>query len=221
VFHCGTTEPDDHAHHQGDPDRVYRGLKKRAEAQRRSLNREVILCLERSVELEPFDSEEWLAKADRASEAGAARPDRRPASRGEASRASVVVTPTSSRTCSAAASTRTSPEVFLRDHEWSAPILWRSESPTSLRGRWWRGDLRRAGGGDPPARGRAPDGRHSPCRRSASCSSSRRRPCSAYDCEFVALAQYLKTSLVTSDRDVLRAFPQIALSPDRFLEVAT
>jgi hypothetical protein len=50
---------------KGIPDRVYRGLKKRAEAQRRSLNREIILCLERSCDLEPFDPDAWLARADR------------------------------------------------------------------------------------------------------------------------------------------------------------
>lgn len=49
---------------KGIPDRVYRGLKKRAEAERRSLNREIILCLERSCELEPFDAKEWLKKSD-------------------------------------------------------------------------------------------------------------------------------------------------------------
>ncbi len=50
---------------KGLPDHVYRGLKKRAEAQRRSLNREIIVCLERSCEIEPFNPDEWLAKADR------------------------------------------------------------------------------------------------------------------------------------------------------------
>jgi hypothetical protein len=50
---------------KGIPERVYRGLKKRAEAQHRSLNREIILCLERSCDLEPFDPEDWLARADR------------------------------------------------------------------------------------------------------------------------------------------------------------
>lgn len=35
--------------------------------------------------------------------------------------------------------------------------------------------------------------------------------CSAYDCEFVALAQVLNTSLVTMDRKVLRAFPDTAV----------
>lgn len=40
---------------------------------------------------------------------------------------------------------------------------------------------------------------------------------SAYDCEFVALASLLTVSLVTSDRAVLNAFPQRALSMEAFL----
>lgn len=34
-----------------------------------------------------------------------------------------------------------------------------------------------------------------------------RSNCSAYDCEFVALARRLETTLVTSDRKLLNAFP--------------
>jgi predicted nucleic acid-binding protein len=34
--------------------------------------------------------------------------------------------------------------------------------------------------------------------------------CSAYDCEFVSLAQRLKTVLVTEDKKVLKQFPKIA-----------
>jgi predicted nucleic acid-binding protein len=41
--------------------------------------------------------------------------------------------------------------------------------------------------------------------------------CSAYDCEFVALAEDLKTSLVTVDQKILKEFPQIAVSPDEFV----
>jgi predicted nucleic acid-binding protein len=36
--------------------------------------------------------------------------------------------------------------------------------------------------------------------------------CSAYDCEFVALAQRLNTHLVTADAKLLRAFPDTATS---------
>ena len=43
-------------------------------------------------------------------------------------------------------------------------------------------------------------------------------PCSAYDCEYVALAQELQVQLVTSDRQVLRHFPQVAVSPRAFVD---
>jgi predicted nucleic acid-binding protein len=35
--------------------------------------------------------------------------------------------------------------------------------------------------------------------------------CSAYDCEYVALAQHLKVKLVTSDKKVIRNFPDTAI----------
>ena len=43
-----------------------------------------------------------------------------------------------------------------------------------------------------------------------------RSGCSAYDCEFVALAQDLEVPLVTSDRQILKAFPTMAVSPSVF-----
>lgn len=39
---------------------------------------------------------------------------------------------------------------------------------------------------------------------------------SAYDCEFVALAQDLAVPLVTADRALLQAFPALARSPETF-----
>ena len=45
-------------------------------------------------------------------------------------------------------------------------------------------------------------------------SSSR---CSAYHCEFVALAGYLNISLVTSDTQILAQFPDIAVSLEAFI----
>jgi predicted nucleic acid-binding protein len=41
--------------------------------------------------------------------------------------------------------------------------------------------------------------------------------CSAYDCEFVALAQTLNVPLVTSDGRLLRSFPSVAVSMGDFL----
>jgi predicted nucleic acid-binding protein len=40
--------------------------------------------------------------------------------------------------------------------------------------------------------------------------------CSAYDCEFVALAQNLNLTLVTVDRRILEQFPGVAISLDEF-----
>lgn len=40
--------------------------------------------------------------------------------------------------------------------------------------------------------------------------------CSAYDCEFVALADDLNVPLVTFDKKIIREFSNIAISPKEF-----
>jgi predicted nucleic acid-binding protein len=41
--------------------------------------------------------------------------------------------------------------------------------------------------------------------------------CSAYDCEFVSLAKTLDTKFITTDKKLLKAFPDIAISAHNFL----
>lgn len=41
--------------------------------------------------------------------------------------------------------------------------------------------------------------------------------CSAYDCEFVALADDLNVQLVTFDKKIIHEFPNIAISPEEFV----
>ena len=42
--------------------------------------------------------------------------------------------------------------------------------------------------------------------------------CSAYDCEFVALAKALNIKLVTEDKKVRRSFPEIAMTAKKYID---
>jgi len=107
--------------------------------------------------------------------------------------------------------------VYDRDSDWSAPVLWRSEFTSVLSRYLRRQELSLAGAEQ--LYELAADllaGREyfvPPSRVLRLLTTS---PCSAYDSEFVALAQVLGTRLVTSDKQVLRSFPQVAITPDQF-----
>lgn len=107
--------------------------------------------------------------------------------------------------------------VLRTDAEWAAPFLWRSEWRSVLGGYLRRGELSGAEArarlreAETLLRGREflPDGE----RVLELVGSS---PCSAYDCEYVAVAEALGAPLVTSDRLVLESFPERAVPPERF-----
>jgi len=103
--------------------------------------------------------------------------------------------------------------LFKKDADWNAPLLWRSEFRNVLAGCLRRGDvsletaLKIADGAEAQLQGRE-----------FSVPSDQvlarvaESDCSAYDCEFIVLAEDLGVPLVTSDDKLLRSFPSVARS---------
>ncbi len=108
--------------------------------------------------------------------------------------------------------------VLNQDSNWHAPVLWRSEFMNTLASYLRLGSLDLDGALSIMAGVDAQVGvvehsiSHSGVLRLVSESA-----CSAYDCEFVALAQSLNVPLITSDSRILRDFPDVALAPDDFV----
>ena len=113
---------------------------------------------------------------------------------------------------------RAAEAVWRRDPMWVAPPLWRSEFRNALvtfvRARLVDGERAQAMTADAEL---DMEGREFSVVSPHVMSLALRSGCSAYDCEFAALAEDLGIPLVTSDRQVLRAFPEIALAPEQFL----
>ena len=114
---------------------------------------------------------------------------------------------------------RRAEEVLLRDSRWVVPGLLFWEFSNVLAGHLRRGLMRLA---DAVAyAGEA----EAILERAPFCPTRERilelaldSGCSAYDCEFAALAELLDVPLVTADPDLLQAFPGLALSPSAYLD---
>lgn len=113
--------------------------------------------------------------------------------------------------------TEESEAVLQRDAMWTVPLLWRSEFRNALIGlvRTEALQLEEAHAIIDEAERWLTGYEYSVVSRQVLALASR-SGCSAYDCEFVALAQDLEVPLVTNDRQVLKAFPTIAVSPSAF-----
>ncbi len=100
-----------------------------------------------------------------------------------------------------------------RDPEWAAPVLWRSEFRNILAGYMRRKALTfdQACAVQFEAENLLA-GSEFEVDSHAVLELVRDSECSAYDCEFIALANKLKTKLVTMDKKVLRAFPKRAVA---------
>ena len=101
------------------------------------------------------------------------------------------------------------------DPIWTAPLLWRSEFRNVLAGAIRRGIMSVAEADNTARRavGCLLGGEHSVTDH-AVLKLVAQSKCTAYDCEFVALALALGTLLVTDDRAVLQAFPKQCRSLD-------
>ena len=105
-------------------------------------------------------------------------------------------------------------EALLEGHPiWAAPPLWRSEWRNVLVGYWRRGSLSLEQvialqeQAETLVIGHEESVQSEAVLRLAASSG-----CSAYDCEFVAVAQQLDAPLVTADRALLKAFPALTRS---------
>ncbi len=109
--------------------------------------------------------------------------------------------------------------VFVRDSAWSAPLLWRSEFRSILAQYMRRKELSLS-----QAKRMQHMAEELVAGREHLIDSSRilrlveQSNCSAYDCAFVALAKELHLPLITSDQQILREFPKVAISPAAFGE---
>ena len=107
--------------------------------------------------------------------------------------------------------------VLHRDPEWRAPLLWRSEF-RNLLFLYMRQKLltREQALGLTDQAEQLLRGREYLVSSSSVLSLATQSTCSASDCEYVALAQNLSATMVTTDSDVLSSFPHIAVSLDHF-----
>ncbi len=103
-------------------------------------------------------------------------------------------------------------QLLTEDADWAVPLLWRSEFRSVLAGAVRRKlcKLERAGVIAQAAEEHFSE-REFPVQSSEVLRLADESGCSTYDCEFVALAQALAVPLVTNDRQVLKAFPTIAV----------
>lgn len=99
--------------------------------------------------------------------------------------------------------------LHMRDPHWCAPLLWRSEFRNILAGFLRRKALTfdQALALQSEAEGLL-EGAEFAVDSRALMELVRDSDCSAYDCEFVAVAKSLAVELVTLDKKLLKAFPQ-------------
>jgi len=106
-----------------------------------------------------------------------------------------------------------------REPQWCVPHLWRSEFRNVVVGQIRRGTLDLAAAQELVALTEAMlRETEYAVDSSAVLARAAVSGCTAYDCEYVVLADELGVPLVTSDRQVLAAFPDRAVAPEQYAE---
>jgi predicted nucleic acid-binding protein len=104
-------------------------------------------------------------------------------------------------------------ELLEQDPDWAAPVLWRSEFRNILAGYMRRKALTFEQACSLQAEAESLlAGSEFEIDSRVVLELARDSDCSAYDCEFIALAMKLDTKLVTEDKKLLRAFPARAVA---------
>ena len=107
--------------------------------------------------------------------------------------------------------------LLTSDSEWAAPLLWRSEFRNIL-----AGYIRRKSLSFLQATALQAEAEELLCGCEYEVDSTRvlelvrDSDCSAYDCEFIAVAEKLDVKLVTMDKKLLKAFPSRAIALNAF-----
>ncbi|MEN8753989.1 MAG: type II toxin-antitoxin system VapC family toxin [Desulfobacterales bacterium] len=115
--------------------------------------------------------------------------------------------------------TALSEKAFQKDHHWVAPFLWRSEFRNVLTACFRKGLLQFH---DALKIVEQAEWLMKGNEYSLTSASVLRlvvqSDCSAYDCEFVALARELRIPLITMDKRILNSFPEAATRLEEFIE---
>ena len=105
-----------------------------------------------------------------------------------------------------------------RDPRWATALLWRWEFRNALAGYVRGGALTTAAATCICARAETTMAQNEFCAPAGQVFDlAAQSSCTAYDCEFVAVARERGVPLVTANRAILREFPHIAVSLDKFL----
>lgn len=110
-------------------------------------------------------------------------------------------------------------QLLRQDPDWAAPVLWRPEFRNLIAGCLRRGELNEHKAREviADAAETLKGGEHTVSDHAVMALVSQSR-CTAYDCEFAALAEALGTVLVTEDKALWAAFPKLCRSLDQMLE---